>query len=520
MSHDPALQASTANSGNGNGGGEAAHAFANLKRLAVTAAIAGTALYLVVGLAYQSSVSSAAAHTAQQRFITAFLSAYIYWLSLPLGAMTLLMISYLAKSSWGVLLRSFLEAATRTFPLFVLLFIPLAYLASTDLSPYWWTNPHQAQPPADAAANPSQKLAQGNLDKRQLTEDVGKALIRQAIERERELRDKGTFSFLSLPAFIGTAILLFAVWGTLIWFLNRWGEQAATLPGRPDDPHEVQAAQDMVDAALEKLKNISGPGIILYALTMTAGATHWVMSLEPSWSSTMFPVIFGINQFLTCFALCVAVFLYFSPYAPIRQVLRPKFQLDMGSLMLAMTLLWSYTSFSQFMLVWIGNLPEEIPFYLKRSVPQYGLWWTVSVMLIFFHFALPFVLLLFRKIKLHPLRLRWMAIYLCVICGVDVVWWIEPALLHEGYFPFWLMDVGAIVGLGGIWGLLWLYFLQQRSLVLHAQTFWLPEAHTHVADAPETHAHHGAAHANHGAPHANNANNNANNGVTGHDAGH
>lgn len=483
MSHDPALQTSA---NNGHTPGEAPEAFASLKRLAITAAVAGIALYLVVGLAYQSSVSSAAAHSAWQRFVTAFLSAYIYWLSLPIGAMTLLMISYLVKSSWGVLLRRFLESATRTFPLFVVLFIPLAYLASTDLSPYWWTNPHEAQPPADAAASPEQKLAEGNPDKRQLTEDVGKAMIRRAIEKERELREKGTFSFLSLPAFIGTAAFLFVVWGTLIWFLNKWGEEASTLPARPDQPEEVQAAQDTVDAALEKLKNISGPGVILYALTMTAGATHWVMSLEPSWSSTMFPVIFGINQFLTCFAFCLAVFLYFSSYSPIREVLRPKFQLDMGSLMLAMTLLWSYTSFSQFMLVWIGNLPEEIPFYLKRSVPQYGLWWTVSVILIFFHFALPFVLLLFRKIKLHPVRLRWMAIYLCVICAVDVVWWIEPVLLHEGSFPFWLMDVGAIVGLGGVWGLLWLGQLQRRSLVVQAQTFWLPEAHTHVADAPET----------------------------------
>ncbi|MCX8139477.1 MAG: hypothetical protein N3E46_07325 [Gemmataceae bacterium] len=488
MSHDPALHAAPGNNGNtGNGPGEAPEAFASLKRLALSALIAGVALYLVTGVAYQASLSSdsPARHTAQQRFATAFLTSYIYWLSLPIGAMTLLMISYLVKSSWGVLLRRFLEAATRTFPLFVVLFIPWAYIASTDLSPYWWTKPHEAQPPEGAAASPQQQLATGNPDKRQLTEDVGKAMIRRAIEKERELREKGTFSFLSLPAFIGTAIVLFAIWGTLIYLLNRWGQEASTLPDNPNNPEEVQAAQDKVDAALEKLKNISGPGIIIYALTMTAGATHWVMSLEPSWSSTMFPVVFGINQFLTCFALCLASFLYFSPYSPIREVLKPKFQLDMGSLMLAMTLLWSYTSFSQFMLVWIGNLPEEIPFYLKRSVPQYGLWWWVSVILIFFHFALPFVLLLFRKIKLHPVRLRLMAIYLCVICAIDVTWWIEPVLLHEGTFPFWLMDVGAIVGLGGLWGWLWLYFLQQRSLVVQAQTFWLPEAHAHVADQPE-----------------------------------
>src|SRR4029077_6938708 len=98
-----------------------------------------------------------------------------------------------------------------------------------------------------------------------------------------------------------------------------------------------------VDAALEKLKNLSGPGIIIFALTITAAATQWVMSLEPGWSSTIFPVIFAVNQFLTCFAFCVAMFLLLVSRPPFRDVMRPKFQLDMGTLMLAFTLFWSYT---------------------------------------------------------------------------------------------------------------------------------------------------------------------------------
>ncbi len=464
MTQDPPVPNGQSAPANGNG-----DPLAPLSRLALTGLIAGALLYLIAGLAHLSAAgTSEASHTARLRFGTAFLTGYIYWLSLPVGAMTLLMISYLVKSSWGVLLRRFLEAATKTLPMFIVLFIPLAWLASSEHSPYWWTHPEYAAPPPDAAASPEKKLAEGNPDKRQLTEDVGKAMIRRAIEREQELRAQGTFGFLSIPAFIGTAVVLFAVWGILIWFLNKWGEEASDTTDT-----------DRVDRALEKLKNISGPGIILYALTMTAGATHWVMSLEPSWSSTMFPVIFGINQFLTSFALCLATFLYLSNRSPLKDVLRPKFQLDMGTLLLAMTLLWSYTSFSQFMLVWVGNLPEEIPFYLKRSVPQWGLWYWVSLALICLHFAVPFVLLLFRNIKLHPVRLRAMAILLLVMCGVDVTWWIEPVLPHEGHFPFWLMDVGAILGIGGAWGLLWVNFLKKRPLLAEAQTFWLPEEHHH-----------------------------------------
>jgi hypothetical protein len=249
----------------------------------------------------------------------------------------------------------------------------------------------------------------------------------------------------------------------MIYLLKKWGEDASD---------ETSTAK--VDAALEKLKNFSGPGIIVYALTITAGATLWVMSLEPSWSSTMFPVIFAVNQFLTCFAFCLALFLILVSQPPFRDLMRPKFQLDMGTLMLVFTLFWSYTSFSQYMLVWIGNLPEEIPFFLKRSA---GAWWYVSAGLIALHFALPFLLLLFRDIKLHPVRLQTVAIYLCVICAIDVVWWIEPTLGNASGFPYFLMDIGGVVGVGGLFALNWIRILKQRPLFPASQTFLLPEGH-------------------------------------------
>jgi hypothetical protein len=251
----------------------------------------------------------------------------------------------------------------------------------------------------------------------------------------------------------------------MIYLLITWGNDASD---------ETSTAK--VDAALEKLKNFSGPGIIIYALSITVAATLWVMSLEPSWSSTMFPVIFAVNQFLTCFAFCLSVFLFIVGRPPFRALMRPKFQLDMGTLMLAFTLFWSYTSFSQFMLVWIGNLPEEIPFYLKRSA---GAWWWVSAGLIALHFALPFVLLLFRDIKLNPVRLRTVAIYLCVICAIDVVWWIEPTQANKTDFPYFLMDLGGIIGVGGLFVLYWTWNLKKRPLFPMSQAFLLPEGHHH-----------------------------------------
>jgi len=190
----------------------------------------------------------------------------------------------------------------------------------------------------------------------------------------------------------------------------------------------------------------------------------------------MFPVIAAVNQFLTCFAFSVALFLGLVSRSPFKEVMRPKFQLDMGTLMLAFTLFWSYTSFSQLLIIWIGNLPEEIPFYLRRS-NETG-WWYVSASLIVFHFAVPFLLLLFRDIKLHAARLRVMAMYLVVICAVDVTWWVEPTFTHSSPL-FVLMDIGAIVGIGGVWGLAFLNQLKKRSLLPTNETYQLPEGHSH-----------------------------------------
>src|SRR5262249_34923527 len=157
--------------------------------------------------------------------------------------------------------------------------------------------------------------------------------------------------------------------------------------------------------------------IITYALTLTFACTHWVVSLEPTWSSTMFPVIFAVNQLLTSLALSLAVLLLLSKWPPLSHWVRPSEQIHLGSFMLAITLFWTYTSFSQLMLIWVGNLPEEIPFYLNRS--REG-WQWVSWVLAITHFFAPFVLLLFRRVKENPVALRNVALLIVTACAVDV----------------------------------------------------------------------------------------------------
>ncbi|MDY3556554.1 hypothetical protein R5W24_005720 [Gemmata sp. JC717] len=469
-------------------------------RTGVILAVVGWAVFAIAGFLNLGAAEGVEAkHDAKARFFVAYLSGYTYWLSLPIGALALLMIRYVAKTSWGLLLTRPLEAATRTLPLLVLFFLPIAAAVAfknhetheAPLSPYWWSNPFHAHDDHGADAghddhahakaeehakgdDHAQKDGGHEINKnREKTEVLGKRMLQKAVEvqkaAERKEREEGIYGFTSVPGFMITSAVCFTVWGVLIFFLNRWGKETsdATDPSR-------------VDAGLEKLKNISSIGLVLYAIINTAACTMWVMSLEPGWSSTMFPVIFTVNTFLTTFAFCLALFLLIADRPPFKGFMRPKFQLDMATLMLVFTLFWSYTSFSQFMLIWIGNLPEEIPFYLKRSNESgdRSFWWYVSAALIALHFALPFLLLLFRGIKLHPKRLRVVALYLLVICGIDVIWWIAPSA-PPSKFPAFLMDVGAVLGVGGLWLLYFVYQLKQRPIFPDNQAFLLPEGHEH-----------------------------------------
>lgn len=456
-------------------------------RFAGIAAVAGLALYGIGGVFYINGFDPAHHEPAPVRqFLMSWLAGWTFWLCLPMGALALLMIHYLVKTSWGLLLRRPLEAASRTLPLLAVLFIPIvagAFLHADDhgqgRSPYWWSDTHasgethanEVKEKKEAAAKEPAPAENDRItlkweERMKAAEDQ----VHKAHAFEAESRRKGTWSFLSAPSMVGMFVLMFAIWGAMIYYLNKQGAISDAVIGQ-GTPQEQWVK---VDAAREALNKFSGPGLIVFALTTTAAATQWTMSLEPGWASTMFPVIYAVNQFLVCFAFCLIVFLSVSHLEPFKSNLRPKFQLDMGSLMLAFTLFWSYTSFSQMMLIWIGNLPEEIPFYLKRSSRG---WWAVSAGLIVFHFAVPFLLLLFRDIKMHPYRLRAMAAYLLVVCAVDVVWWVSPTYDHHTPV-FVMMDAGAVIGIGGVWGLLFLTILKKRPLLPVNELYYLPEGHS------------------------------------------
>ncbi len=340
----------------------------------------------------------------REQFFHSYIIAYLFWFGIALGSLAVLMLQYLTGGRWGAVVRRILEAGSRTLPLMALLFVPLA-LGIPHL--YHWAH-------ADAVAH-------------------------DAILRQKAL-------YLNVPFFLVRAVLYFAIWITITRFLNRWSlEQDA----RPDPACE------------RRLELLSRGGIVLYVLTMTFAAIDWAMSLDPHWFSTIYGVMFIGGQGLSTFAFVILVCAMLADRPPMSEILSADRFHDLGKLMLAFVILWAYFFFSQFLIMWSGNLPEEIPFYLRRTQ---GGWQYLGILLVIFHFALPFLVLLSRDIKRRARTLAAVASVVIVFRMVDLFWQIRPFSEPEHLALHWL-DLAAVVGVGGIW--LWAFVgqLKGRPLV-------------------------------------------------------
>ena len=348
---------------------------------------------------------------APEQFFRSYLLAFIFWLGFPLGCAAFLMVHHLTGGFWGLPIRRPLEAGTRTLPLITALVLPLL-LGVGRL--YSWTNP--------------------NL----VAADV--------VLKSKQL-------YLNLPFFLIRNVIYFAVWWALIRGLNRWSDEQ----DRTGDPR----------IAL-RLENMSGPGLVLYGLTVTFFSIDWIMSLEPHWFSTIFGMIFMVLQVLSALALAVFVAGFLSQYEPIASVITSDRFNDLGNLVLTFVMLWAYLSFSQFLIIWAGDLINEIPWYLTRAR---GGWAMIAVLLIFLSFAIPFFLLLMRPIKRRVETLSTLCGALILITFVDVYWMVAPAFEKAGP-RFYLLDFLLPVGIGGIWVASFVAQLKSRPLLpLHDPRF-------------------------------------------------
>jgi len=335
------------------------------------------------------------------QFFHSYLLAFMSWLAIGLGSLALLMLHHLTGGGWGVVIRRMLEAATRTLPLMLILSLPLA-LNLHEV--YRWAKPPQ----------PHENAAQQ--------------------------------AYLSIPFFLARGGIYFAVWLIVMFLLKSW----STAHDRTGDPAFSRRAQ-----------HFSGPGLVLYALTVTFAAIDWVMSLDTHWYSTIFGAVVATSQMLPALALAIAAITFLATRQPLADFATPAIWNDLGNLLLAFVMLWTYMAFSQFLLIWSGNLPEEISWYVARSE---GGWIWVAVALAVFNFALPFALLLSRDIKRHPARLRVVAISVVAMSFVYQFWLIAPAFSPRALWLHW-MDVTAVLGMGGFWLRIFLSEVQARPIL-------------------------------------------------------
>lgn len=356
---------------------------------------------LIVGV-IALAVSAIFAISNPAQFFRSYLLAFVFWAGIALGSLAVLMLHQLTGGRWGAVIRRLLESATRTFPLLAILFLPV--LAGIH-SIYEWS---------DAA-----KVA-------------GDAVL------------KHKQPYLNIPFFTGRTAFYFAVWIGLTLILGRLSLQQ----DKDDDP----------DPALSsRFQKVGGFGLLLYGLTMTFASVDWLMSLEPHWFSSIYGLMIITGQVLSALAFATTIAIILAKTKPFEEVLAPQHFHDLGNLILAFTMIWAYLSFSQFLIIWAGNLPEEIPWYLHRI---YAGWQYVAFLLILFHFAIPFVLLLSRSVKKTTGSLIFVAAAILVMRLVDLFWLSAPEF-HKTGLSVSPLDVILPIGVGGIW--LWMFFKQLAS---------------------------------------------------------
>lgn len=334
------------------------------------------------------------------QFLRSYLFAYVFWIGITLGCLAIALIHALTGGAWGAVIRRVLEASARMLPWMALLFLPILFSTGKI---YIWANP-------------------------------------EAVAASEHLQHKALY--LNRDFFIGRAVFYFAAWMLIAFLLVKWS--------RKQDESITPDVQN-------KLQMIGGFGLLLYGLTMTFAAIDWMMSLDPLWPSTMYGLLVITGQVLSSFAFVIAVTAALVKYKPLSDHMGALQFHDLGKLMLAFVMIWAYLSFSQFLIIWSGNLPEEIPWYINRL--SHG-WQIIALLLVVFHFALPFLLLLSRGLKEQHRTLTRVAKAVIIMRLFDLFWLIAPELSKDG-ISVSFMDVLLPIGLGGFW--LWGFFGNLQS---------------------------------------------------------
>jgi hypothetical protein len=342
---------------------------------------------------------------AGAQFFHSYIFAFFFWMVLSIGGLLVLMINHLTEGVWGLMIRRHLESAAWTIPLMAALFIPII-VGMSEL--YHWTDPAF------------------------LAEDEVVA---------------AKVAYLNTPFWLARAVLYFVIWIGLAYLFNRWSAE--------------EDARGHSEALRSRFKNLAGPGIVVLVLSWTFASTDWGMSLEPEWFSSMYPVTFIASGLVLTFAFAIIVLNLLAGRGLLPYNIPVDRLHDLGKFLFAFTVVWAYVNFSEYLIIWSGNVPELTPFHGHRST---GGWEFLGIAMIFGHFFIPFFLLLSRTTKRNLSYLTTIAVYMILIEILWYFWKIIPAFYPEGLHFSWT-DVTALLGIGGLWIGLFAFNLARRPLL-------------------------------------------------------
>ena len=360
---------------------------------------------LIVGVVGLTLIGVGAFFDARQFFFS-YLFGFVFWTGLSLGMLCVLMMHALTNGGWGFLIRRFLEAGAYLLPLLALLFLPV-FAGLHHLYP--WTDPN--------------------------------------VVAHSEALQKKHF-YLNVPALAVRMVVAFGFWSVAAWLLNRWS-----------------LAQDRTPdvSYTRRIRALAAPGLVAFALITSLAIVDWVMVLEKDWYSTVFAPQVIMGQILAAFAFCSVLLSWVRPYLPWRGLVRTEHFHSLGNFLLAFTMMWAYLAVSQLIVIWSGNKPVEIEWYLHRVA---GGWKWVAVFLGLYQFAVPFFVLLGRENKENIRVLRAVAVGELIVHAFDTLWQIAPSLHREGLAISW-MDFAAFFGVGGVWLAAFLARLKNHARLPH-----------------------------------------------------
>ena len=391
-----------------------------------------TRALIVAAIAIVLTIPFVFTHEGRNHILRAYLMGYMTCFGFAGGGLVLLMLQYVTGGKWGLLLRRPLEAMTRTLWVVGLMLVPIML---------FWKHLYQwaAFPTAGA---------------------VAEALANHAVTLEQALTLNAKRAMLSPVPVIIQAVIIYGVLLLFATLLNKWSLERDADPAR--------GTQASYDRWRIKFENLSGPGIFIYVILLTAGAIDWIKSIDITWYSSIWGLQFLVGQGYAVLALGILTVILLSRYEPMKTLLRVTEQHDLGKLALAFVMLNIYLCFAEFLIIWSGNIPDELPWYLNRI---HGGWWTVCSLDFICHWLIPFCLLLSRDLKRNKKKMIWLTCFMIFARCVDMFWLIEPGYpdsagnLHIAGNIGMLAYITVPVAVLSLWAAYYMTQLKTRPLI-------------------------------------------------------